>query len=130
MYVRYLDKLNMMNLKSNDYTEAANTLLLITRHLNWSNDLLVDDWWVKEFPMYPGCKTQAAMKERLYEDIIHHFVEDSMYELALEHSAELLRYYKDIKVDYQKAAVIHVSVANFYFSNVKSIEEGLHILCM
>lgn len=106
MYVRYLDRLTKMNIKSNDFTEAANTLLLITRQLKWTNDLL--DNSVQEFTMYAGYNTHAALKERLYTDIIEHFVKDSMFELALEHSAELLRYYTEIKIDYNMSAKIHV----------------------
>lgn len=70
MYIRYLNKLSDLHIDCGNYTEAAFTLELHTKLLNWSDELLSS---LLKDDKYPYAKTHRELKEALYYTIIDNY---------------------------------------------------------
>lgn len=70
MYIRYVYKLCDLHLECDNYTEAAYTLQLHTKLLNWSDQMLSP--LLKSYK-YSTCQTHRELKETLYYNIIDYF---------------------------------------------------------
>jgi hypothetical protein len=70
MYIRYVNKLCDLHLECDNYTEAAYTLKLHSKLLNWSDAPLPP---LLKSHKYPTCQTHRDLKEALYYDIINYF---------------------------------------------------------
>jgi len=70
MYIRYVNKLCDLHLECDNYTEAAYTLKLHSKLLNWSDASLPP---LLKSHKYPTCQTHRELKEALYYDIINYF---------------------------------------------------------
>jgi hypothetical protein len=70
MYIRYVNKLCDLHLECDNYTEAAYTLKLHSKLLNWSDASLPP---LLKSHKYPSCQTHRQLKEALYYDIIDYF---------------------------------------------------------
>lgn len=70
MYIRYVNKLCGLHLDCDNYTEAAFTLKLHAKLLNWSDSLLPP---LLRSHKYPLCQTHRQLKEALYLDMIDYF---------------------------------------------------------
>ena len=70
MYIRYVNKLCGLHLECDNYTEAAYTLKLHSKLLNWSDASLPP---LLKSDKYPSCQTHRELKEALYYDIIDYF---------------------------------------------------------
>lgn len=70
MYIRYVNKLCELHLECDNYTEAAYTLKLHSKLLNWSADALPP---LLKSLHHPNCQTHRELKEALYYNIIDYF---------------------------------------------------------
>lgn len=118
MYIRYVYKLCDLHLESDDYTEAAYTLQLHTKLLEWSDCQLS--------PMLKSTKshlhnTHRELKEALYNDIIEYFRKGKMFECALERCQELVKQYEEEIFDYEKLSKLHSTMAVFYDEIMKQL---------
>ncbi|CAG7727806.1 unnamed protein product [Allacma fusca] len=111
LYLRYLYKLHDLHILSHNYTEAAFTLKLHSRQLDWVED---------EIPIYLQSmrhslmETQCELKEALYNDIIKHLVKSKMWECALEICDELRQQYAEESYNYTQLPVLLRDMATFY----------------
>ncbi|KAK3095553.1 hypothetical protein FSP39_016043 [Pinctada imbricata] len=118
MYIRYLYKLCDLHLACDNYTEAANTLLLHVNLLQWSDDNL--DQMLKS-SWYPEAVTHRELKESLYYDIISHFDKGKMWEKGIELCKELVRLYEEELFDYERLSVIMRRQAGLYECIIKEL---------
>lgn len=70
MFIRYVNKLCALHLECDNYTEAAYTLRLHSKLLNWSDTPLPP---ILRSMKYLDCKTHRQLKEALYQDMIAYF---------------------------------------------------------
>lgn len=70
MYIRYLNKLCDLHLECDNYTEAAFTLELHAKLLNWSDEQLS---LLLKGDKYDDAKTHRQLKEALYYTIINNY---------------------------------------------------------
>lgn len=70
MYIRYVNKLCDLHLECDNFTEAAYTLQLHTKLLQWSDDVLSS---LLKSNRYPEAQTHRQLKESLYYSIIEHY---------------------------------------------------------
>jgi len=71
LYLRYLYKLHDLHIKANNYTEAAFTLKLHSRLLNWSDEEVPA--LLRAPNKHLGLVTHMELKESIYNDIIEYF---------------------------------------------------------
>ncbi|XP_059148668.1 dedicator of cytokinesis protein 1-like isoform X3 [Physella acuta] len=98
MYIRYLHKLCDLHLGCDNFTEAAHTLILYTKLLQWSDEPLVP--MLQNNSKYPDAKTNRELKEKLYYDIISYFDQGKMWEKGIELCDELCTLYRFELFDY------------------------------
>ncbi|KAH9503217.1 Dedicator of cytokinesis protein 1 [Bulinus truncatus] len=118
MYIRYLHKLCDLHLGCDNFTEAANTLMLYTRLLQWSDEPLAA---MLQNHKYPDALTNRELKERLYYDIIFYFDKGKMWEKGIELCEELCMLYKDELFDYISLGKILKRQAELYDCIMKQI---------
>ncbi|RUS91929.1 hypothetical protein EGW08_000331, partial [Elysia chlorotica] len=111
MYIRYLNKLYDLHLGCDNFTEAAHTMILYAKLLQWSDEPLA--------PMLRNDKHRDAMthrqlKEKLYYDIISNFNKGKMWEKGIEICEELCLLYKDELFDYTSLSEILKRQAGLY----------------
>lgn len=70
MYIRYVNKLCDLHLECDNFTEAAYTLRLHSKLLNWSDNTLQP---LLRSHRYPHCQTHRQLKEALYLDMISYY---------------------------------------------------------
>lgn len=70
MYIRYVNKLCDLHLECGNYTEAAYTLQLHSKLLNWSDDVLPP---LLKTNRYTDIQTHRQLKEALYDNIIENY---------------------------------------------------------
>ncbi|XP_018575461.1 dedicator of cytokinesis protein 2 isoform X2 [Anoplophora glabripennis] len=111
MYIRYLNKLFDLHLDCDNFTEAAYTLELHTKLLNWSEEalspLLKGEKYVTE-------KTHRQLKETLYYTIIDNYSKGKMWECAIKKCQELAEQYEQETFDYDHLSDLHKRMAVFY----------------
>ncbi|XP_072385409.1 dedicator of cytokinesis protein 2 isoform X1 [Diabrotica undecimpunctata] len=110
MYIRYLNKLYDLHLECDNFTEAAYTLELHTKLLNWSDEplssLLKGD--------KNNAKTHRQLKEDLYYRIIENYSKGKMWECAIKKCQELAEQYEQETFDYERLSDLHTRMAVFY----------------
>ncbi|CAL1526733.1 unnamed protein product [Lymnaea stagnalis] len=111
MYIRYLHKLCDLHLGCDNYTEAAYTLILYTKLLQWSDDPLAP---MLQNHKYPDAITNRELKEKLYYDIISYFDQGKMWEKGIELCEELCMLYRDDVFDYVSLGKILRRQAELY----------------
>ncbi|BFY99041.1 hypothetical protein BsWGS_02080 [Bradybaena similaris] len=111
MYIRYLHKLCDLHLGCDNYTEAAYTLILYARLLQWSDEQLAP---MLQNPNYPDAVTHRELKEKLYYEIISHFNQGKMWEKGIELCEELCMLYRDELFDYVSLSKILKRQAELY----------------
>lgn len=70
MYIRYVNKLCDLHLECDNFTEAAYTLQLHSKLLQWSDNTLPP---LLKSNRYPDAQTHRHLKEALYYNIIDHY---------------------------------------------------------
>lgn len=100
LYYGYLYKLSEMHKTLNNYSEAANCLILYANRLKFTEDKILPFF----ADTYPS-QTERERKEQLYIDIINLFDKDNDWEKAIKYSKELQQYYED----------------NFLYGNIKDV---------
>jgi hypothetical protein len=109
IYLRYIYRLAELHKKSNNWIEAAFTLLLHAELLQWSNTML------KPEGPYPR-QSAAERKMALYNDIISFFDKGKLWECGIEQSKEIARQLESVTFDYEKLSQIHETISRFYIS--------------
>ncbi|MEE6479058.1 hypothetical protein FKM82_012113 [Ascaphus truei] len=111
IYIRYLYKLRDLHLNSENYTEAAYTLLLHAELLQWSDKPCAPHLLQRDsYTVY----TQQELKERLYHEIISSFDKGKMWEQAIVHSKKLIDMYEKQIFHYEALSVLLKKQATFY----------------
>lgn len=111
MYIRYLNKLCDLHLECDNYTEAAYTLELHTKLLNWSDDILSP---LLKSTRYSQAQTHRQLKEALYYNIIENYSKGKMWECAIKKCQELAGQFEMETFDYDRLSALHKSMALFY----------------
>ncbi|XP_056641342.1 dedicator of cytokinesis protein 1 isoform X3 [Diorhabda sublineata] len=110
MYIRYLNKLFDLHLECDNFTEAAYTLELHAKLLNWSDEPLSS--------LLRGDKIKAKkhrqLKEELYYGIIENYSKGKMWECAIKKCQELAEQYEEETFDYDRLSDLHRRMAIFY----------------
>jgi len=70
MYIRYVNKLCELHLECDNFTEAAHTLQLHAKLLNWTEEQLSPHLKSRR---HSECQTHLALKEALFKDSIEYF---------------------------------------------------------
>uniref|UniRef100_A0A670YNK1 Dedicator of cytokinesis 2 n=1 Tax=Pseudonaja textilis TaxID=8673 RepID=A0A670YNK1_PSETE len=116
MYIRYLYKLRDLHLDSENYTEAAYTLLLHASLLKWSDEHCTPQVMQTEFQ---SSQTHRHLKEHLYEMIIEYFDKGKMWEEAIGLCKELAEQYEMEIFDYELLSQNLIQQAKFYENIMK-----------
>ncbi|XP_055899924.1 dedicator of cytokinesis protein 1-like isoform X3 [Biomphalaria glabrata] len=111
MYIRYLHKLCDLHLGCDNFTEAAYTLLLYTRLLQWSDEALAP---MLQNNKFPDAMTNRELKEKLYYETISYFDKGKMWEKGIELCEELCLLYRDELFDYVSLGKILRRQAELY----------------
>ncbi|XP_074643938.1 dedicator of cytokinesis protein 1-like [Tubulanus polymorphus] len=111
MYIRYLHKLCDLHLECDNYTEAAYTLMLYAKLLQWSDTLLSS---VLCSNKYPEAHTHRELKQKLYYEMIHYFNKGKMWEKGVEICKELINQYESETFDYDQLSDLLTQQAQFY----------------
>ncbi|KAG8228173.1 hypothetical protein J437_LFUL014408 [Ladona fulva] len=118
MYIRYVNKLCDLHIECDNYTEAAFTLRLHSKLLNWTDTPLPP---LLKSHRYPNCQTHRELKESLYYDIIDYFDKGKMWECALDVCKELVKQYEIETYDYNQLSVLLQKMSQFYDKIMKHI---------
>jgi hypothetical protein len=97
LYFSYAHKLSKMHYILKNYAEAANSLLLHAKLLDFDSD--------KKLPKFMGEYIEQKERERkeiLYEKAIKYFYEAQEYESSIKLYKELIKYYEEISFEYDK----------------------------
>ncbi|XP_070212219.1 dedicator of cytokinesis protein 1-like isoform X7 [Littorina saxatilis] len=111
MYIRYLHKLADLHLGCDNYTEAAYTLMLYAKLLQWTDEPLAP---MLHNSKYPDAYTHRDLKERLFFEIINYFEKGKMWEKGIELCDELAAQYKEEVFDYSSLSKIMKRQAELY----------------
>ncbi|CAH1170856.1 unnamed protein product [Phaedon cochleariae] len=111
MYIRYLNKLFDLHLECENFTEAAYTLELHTKLLNWSDEHLNP---LLKGEKYDTARTHRQLKEVLYYAIIENYSKGKMWECAIKKCQELAEQYEQATFDYERLSDLHNRMALFY----------------
>ncbi|GAB5570216.1 dedicator of cytokinesis protein 5 isoform X1 [Prionailurus iriomotensis] len=118
IYIRYLYKLRDLHRDSENYTEAAYTLLLHAELLQWSDKPCVPHLLQRDsYYVY----TQQELKEKLYQEIISYFDKGKMWEKAIKLSKELAETYESKVFDYEGLGNLLKKRASFYENIIKAM---------
>nr|CAD7446284.1 unnamed protein product [Timema bartmani] len=118
MYIRYVNKLCDLHLECDNYTEAAYTLKLHSKLLNWSDTALPP---LLKSNKFPHCQTHRELKEALYYHIMDYFDKGKMWECALTVCKELVTQYEEEIFDYIQLSSLLKRMSQFYDSIMKQI---------
>nr|CAD7394074.1 unnamed protein product [Timema cristinae] len=118
MYIRYVNKLCDLHLECDNYTEAAYTLKLHSKLLNWSDTTLPP---LLKSNKFPHCQTHRELKEALYYHIMDYFDKGKMWECALTVCKELVTQYEEEIFDYIQLSSLLKRMSQFYDSIMKQI---------
>lgn len=111
MYIRYVNKLCDLHMEFDNFTEAAFTLKLHSKLLQWNDTELSP---LLRSCRHPHCKTHRHLKEELYKEIIKFLDQGKMYEFALEVCKELAQQYEYETYDYIGLSELHKQMSEFY----------------
>ncbi|XP_072538135.1 dedicator of cytokinesis protein 5 isoform X2 [Salminus brasiliensis] len=111
IYIRYLYKLRDLHLDSENYTEAAYTLLLHAELLEWSDKPCAPHLIPREGAS--AC-TQQELKERLFQDIICCLDKGKMWEKAIKMSKQLAKMHENQMFDFMELSQLLKQQAQFY----------------
>ncbi|MGH0170772.1 UNVERIFIED_CONTAM: hypothetical protein FKN15_061071 [Acipenser sinensis] len=111
IYIRYLYKLRDLQRASENYTEAACTLLLHAELLQWSDRPCASHLIPRD---HSQVRSQQELKEYLFKEIISYFDKGKMWEKAIEHSKELARMYENEIFDFIGLSQLLKQQAQFY----------------
>ncbi|XP_042199746.1 dedicator of cytokinesis protein 2 [Callorhinchus milii] len=114
MYIRYLYKLRDLHLSSENYTEAAYTLLLHAKLLKWA-----DAQFSTTMQDMQNSQTQRHQKETLYNTIIDYFDKGKMWEEAIHLCKELSVQYETEIFHYELLSQTLQRQAKFYENIMK-----------
>ncbi|XP_019762944.2 dedicator of cytokinesis protein 2 isoform X3 [Dendroctonus ponderosae] len=114
MYIRYLNKLFDLHIDCDNYTEAAFTLELHTKLLQWSDESLSP--LLKGDKYMNNAKSHRKLKEVLYYTIIDNYSKGKMWEYAIDKCKELAQQYEKETFDYERLSELHQRLAEFYDS--------------
>ncbi|XP_053406382.1 dedicator of cytokinesis protein 1-like [Mercenaria mercenaria] len=118
MYVRYLHKLHNMHLDCDNFTEAAHTLILYAKLLNWSDDRLST---ILQSERFPEATTHRELKEMLYHHIIQYFEKGKMWEKGIDLCKEISGLYENELFDFEKLSWILRRQAALFESIMKEM---------
>lgn len=116
MYIRYLNKLCNLHLECDNFTEAAYTLQLHARLLQWSDELLPA---LLRTSRHPQCVTHRQLKEALYLDSVDFFDRGKMWECALSLCKQLAQQYEEETFDYSRLSALLTRMATLYDNIIK-----------
>ncbi|XP_025093618.1 LOW QUALITY PROTEIN: dedicator of cytokinesis protein 1-like [Pomacea canaliculata] len=111
MYIRYLHKLSDLHLDCDNFTEAAYTLMLYAKLLQWSDEVLPP---MLQNSNFQNADTHRELKERLYYKIISYFEQGKMWEKGIELCDELAQQYKEELFNYRNLSKILKKEAELY----------------
>jgi hypothetical protein len=106
MYIRYIYRLAEMQQTSGSYVEAAFTLLLHARLLQWTNDKMSP-----EGP-YPE-QTCAERKNALFNSIIDLFDKGKLWECGIEQCRDMIAHELNT-YDYRRLSELHLRTSKLY----------------
>ncbi|XP_045475282.1 dedicator of cytokinesis protein 1 isoform X5 [Harmonia axyridis] len=118
MYIRYLNKLYDLHLSCDNFTEAAFTLELHAKLLNWSDKEL---GMLLKSTRHEDCSTHRQLKETLYYNIIDNYDKGKMWECAIQKCHELAKQYEEETFDYEQLSNIYKRIATFYDDIIKNV---------
>ena len=118
MYIRYLHKLADLHLECDNFTEAAHTLMLYVKLLQWSDEALPVMLQSKK---YPELETQRELKEKLYYDIIDYLDRGKVWEKGIELCKEVAEQYETEIFDYIRLSELLQRQSRMYDSIMKAI---------
>jgi len=110
MYVRYLHKLAYLHEQSDNYTEAAYTLLQHATLIKWGDEKEVNI----SYRGFESCNTQSKLKEQIYVKCVEYFERSNMYEMSIELCKELQHQHETKTFDYEELANILMRQATLY----------------
>uniref|UniRef100_A0A8D2LHM2 Dedicator of cytokinesis 5 n=1 Tax=Varanus komodoensis TaxID=61221 RepID=A0A8D2LHM2_VARKO len=114
----YLYKLRDLHTDSENYTEAAYTLLLHAELLQWSDNPCAPHLLQRDsYCVY----SQQELKEKLYQEIIAFFDKGKMWEKAIQLSKELADMYENKVFDYEGLGNLLKKRATFYENIMKAM---------
>nr|XP_020668233.1 dedicator of cytokinesis protein 5 [Pogona vitticeps] len=118
IYIRYLYKLRDLHTGSENYTEAAYTLLLHAELLQWSDKPCTPHLLQRDsYCVY----SQLELKEKLYQEIIAFLDKGKMWEKAIQLSKELADMYENKVFDYEGLGNVLKTRATFYENIMKAM---------
>ncbi len=112
IYTRYIYRLRDLHLESQDYTEAAFTLMVLARSQDWRDKMLPPD------DKHPK-QTEMQRKEALYHEIINLLDKGEMWEFGVPLCKELTIQYEGKLFDYGKNSRILQTQASFFDNILK-----------
>ncbi|XP_044753163.1 dedicator of cytokinesis protein 1 [Coccinella septempunctata] len=118
MYIRYLNKLYDLHISCDNFTEAAFTLELHAKLLNWSDK---DLGMLLKSTRHEDCSTHRQLKEALYYNIIDNYDKGKMWECAIQKCHELAKQYEEETFEYENLSNIYKRIATFYDDIIKHI---------
>ncbi|XP_063907750.1 dedicator of cytokinesis protein 1 isoform X2 [Zophobas morio] len=111
MYIRYLNKLYDLHMECDNYTEAAYTIELHAKLLNWSDDDLLQ---ILKSNRHAHAQTHRQLKEALYYNIIENYDKGRLWECAIEKCQELATQFQSETFDYEQLSQLYRRMAKFY----------------
>ncbi|XP_071804886.1 dedicator of cytokinesis protein 3-like isoform X1 [Asterias amurensis] len=112
IYTRYIYRLRDLHLESQDYTEAAFTLMVLAKSQDWTDKMLPPD------DKHPK-QTEMKRKEALYHEIIRLLDKGEMWEFGIPLCKELTTQYEGKLFDYEKNSRILQTQASFFDNILK-----------
>uniref|UniRef100_A0A6A7FSL4 Dedicator of cytokinesis protein 1 isoform X2 n=2 Tax=Hirondellea gigas TaxID=1518452 RepID=A0A6A7FSL4_9CRUS len=113
LFVRYVNKLVNLHIKSNNLTEAGFALHEHAKILLWEHVKLPQ---ALVSPRYTNILYHDQLREQLYNDIIKNMEEGNMWECAMERCKELVDHYENRVMDYNKLSQLHTRMSRCYQS--------------
>uniref|UniRef100_A0A3Q3AJ62 Dedicator of cytokinesis 5 n=1 Tax=Kryptolebias marmoratus TaxID=37003 RepID=A0A3Q3AJ62_KRYMA len=111
IYIRYLHKLRNLHLDSENYTEAAYTLMLHAELLEWSDKPCASHLIPRDGE---HVWTQQELKERLFHEIICYFDKGKLWEKAIELGKQLAKMHETHMFDFMELSQLLKNQAKFY----------------
>jgi len=113
LFLQYAQKLCKLHLESDNFTEAACSLMIYAKHLQWSNNVLPPYLMSSK---YPEELLHRNLKEKIYYEIISYFDQGKMWEKGIELCKELAVQYETQTFDYVQLSLTLNKQASLYDS--------------
>jgi hypothetical protein len=114
IYIRYIYHLAELHKASQNWVEAANTLLLHAELLQWSITMQ------KQEGAFPR-QTSAERKEALYDEIVTLFDKGKMWECGIQQCKAIASQLETVTYNFEKLSDIHKTIARFYHSIIHEL---------